>query len=107
MCDADFPVAPMLPVDIFLGTVFLKPNQCSIDFHTGQLFTCTTKSSVVAIDCVFKTEVIANTIDHGLNEMSDFEGGFLTARCLNAIEIAPYGTLPVEIEISESGVNMY
>ena len=106
VCDADFLVAPMLPVDIILCTAFLKPNQCSIDFHTGRLFTGTTESSAVAFDCVFKTEVIANTIDHGPSEMSGFEGGFLTARCLNAIEIAPYGRLSVEIEISESGVNM-
>ena len=55
---------------------------------------------------VFLTEVIANTIDHGPSGMSGFEGGFLTARCLNATEIAPYGRLSVEIEISESGVNM-
>ena len=106
VCDADFLVASMLPVDIILGTAFLKPNQCSIDFHTGRLFTGTTESSAVAFDCVFKTEMIANTIDHGPSEMSGFEGGFLTARCLNAIEIAPYGRLSVEIEISESGVNM-
>ena len=106
VCDAAFLVAPMLSVDIILGTVFLKPNQCSIDFHTGRLFTGTTESSAVAFDYVFKTEVIANTIDHGPSEMSGFEGGFLTARCLNAIEIAPYGRLSSEIEISESGVNM-
>ena len=106
VCDADFLVARMLPVDIILGTAFLKPNQCSIDFHTGRFFTGTTESSAVAFDCVFKTEVIANTIDHGPSEMSGFEGGFLTARCLNAIEIAPYGRLSVETEISESGVNM-
>ena len=36
VCDADFLVAQMVPVDINLGTVFPKPNQCSIDFHTGQ-----------------------------------------------------------------------
>ena len=106
VCDADFLVAPMLPVDIILGTAFLKPNQCSIHFHTGRLFTGTTEPSAVAFDCVFKTEVIANTIDHGPSEMSGFERRFLTARCLNAIEIAPYGRLSVEIEISESGVNM-
>ena len=104
--DAGFLVAPMLLVDIILGTAFLKPNQCSIDFHTGRLFTGTTEASAVAFDCVFKTEVIASTIDHGPSEMSGFEGGFLTARCLNAIEIAPYGRPSVEIEISESGVNM-
>ena len=106
VCDAGFLVAPMLPVNIILGTAFLKPNQCSIDFHTGRLFTGTTESSAVAFDCVFKTEEIANNIDHGPSEMSGFEGGFLTARCLNAIEIAPYGRLSVEIEISESGVNL-
>ena len=106
VCDVNFLVAPMLPVDIILGTAFLKPNQCSIDFHTGRLFTGTTESSVVAFGCVIKTEVIANTIDHGPSEMSGFEGGFLTARCLNAIEIASYGRLSVAIEISESGVNM-
>ena len=100
VCDADFLVAPMLPVDIILGKAFLKPNHCSIDFHTGRLFTGNTESSAVASDCVFKTEVIANTIDHGPSEMSGFEGGFLTARCLNAIEIAPYGRLSMEIEIS-------
>ena len=106
VCDADFLVAPMPPADVIFGTAFLKPNQCSIDFHTGRLFTGTTESSAVAFDCVFKTEVIANTIGHGPSEMSGFEGGFLTARCLNAIEIEPYGRLSVEIEISESGVNI-
>ena len=68
VCDADFLVAPMLPVDIILGTAFLKPYQCSIDFHAGQLFTVTTESSAVAFDCVFKTEVIANNIDQGPDE---------------------------------------
>ena len=80
VCDADFLVAPMLPLDIILGTASLKPNQCSINFHTGRLFTGTTGSSAVAFDCVFKTEVTAITIDHGPSEMSGFEGGFLTAR---------------------------
>ena len=70
---ADFRVAPMLPVDIILGTDFLKPNQCSFDFQTGRLFTGTTESSAVAFHCVFKTEVIVNTIDHGPSEMSGFE----------------------------------
>ena len=103
MCDADFLVAPMLPVDIILGTAFLKPNQCSIDFHTRRLFTCITESSALALDCLFKTDVIANTI---LSEMSGFEVGFLTARCLNAIKLAPYGRLSVEIGISKCGVNL-
>ena len=88
------------------GTAFLKPNQGSIDFHTGRLFTGTNELSAVAFDYVFKTEVIANIINHGTNEMSGFEGGFLTARCLNAIEITPNRRLSVEIEISESGKNM-
>ena len=70
------------------------------------IFTGNTESSAVAFDSVFKTEVIANAIDHGPGEMSGFEGGFLIARCLNEIEIAPHGRLFVEIEISESGVNM-
>ena len=74
--------------------------------HTGQTFTGKTESSAVAFDCVFKTEVIANTIDHESSEMCVFDGKIMTARCLNAIEIPPpYGTLSVEIEISESGVN--
>ena len=106
VCNADFLVTLMLPVDIILGKVFLKPNQSSIDFHTGPLFTGTTESSAVTFDFVFKTEVIANTIDHGPSEMIGSEGGFLTFECLNAIEIAPCGRLSVEIEISESGVNM-
>ena len=80
-----------------------KGTKCSIDFHTGRLSTGTTESSAVTFDCVFKTEVIANSIDHGPSEMSGFQGGFLTARCLNAIETAPYGRLSVEIEVSESG----
>ena len=91
MCDADFLVAPMLPLEINPGKAFLKLNQCSIDFHAGRLFNGTTESSAVAYDSVFKTELITNTIDHGPKEMKGFEGGFLTARCLNAIEIAPYG----------------
>ena len=74
--------------------------------HPWHNFARTTESSAVAFDCVFKTKVIANTFDHWPSEMSGFEGGFLTARCLNAIELAPYGRLSVEIEISESGVNM-
>ena len=106
VCDADFLVAPMLPLEINPGKAFLKLNQCSIDFHAGRLFTGTTESSAVAYDSVFKTELITNTIDHGPNEMKGFEGGFLTARCLNAIEIAPYGRLSLETEISVSGVNM-
>ena len=106
VCDAEFLVAPMLPVDIISGTAFLKPNQCSIDFHTGRLFTGITESSAVAFDCVFKTKVIATTIDHGPGEMRGFGGGFLTARCPNAINIAPYGRLSVKIEIMERGVNM-
>ena len=64
VCDADFPVASMLPVNIILDTSFLKPNQCSINFRAGRLFTGTTESSAVAFDCVFRTELIANTIDH-------------------------------------------
>ena len=76
LCDANFLVDPMLPVDIILGKAFLKPHQCLIDFHTGRLFTGTTESSAVAFDCVFKSEVIANTIGHGPSEMSGF-GGFL------------------------------
>ena len=100
VCDADFLVAPMLPEEIIHSTAFRKPNQYSIDFHTGRLFTGTTQSSAVAFDCVFKAKKIANTIDHGPSEMRGFEGGFLTAWCLNAIELAPYGRLSVEIEIS-------
>ena len=80
MCDADFLVAPMLPVDIILGTAFLKPNQCSMDFHTGRFFTGTTESSAVAFDSVFTTEVIANAIDHGPSEMSGFEWGFFDSQ---------------------------
>ena len=106
LCDADFLGARMLPVDSILGTAFLKPNQCSMDFHTVPTFTDKTESSAVAFDCVFKTDAIAKTIDHGPSEMSVFEGNFLTSRCLNAIETPPYGRLSVEIEISESGVNM-
>ena len=45
-------------------------------------------------------------IDHGASKMSGIEGVILTAGCLKAIEIAPYGRLSVEIEITESGLNM-
>ena len=107
VCDAELLVAPIMPVDLIFGTTFLKPIQCSIKFHKYRFFTGTTESSAVAFDCVFKTELIDNTIDHGPSEMSGFEGGFLTARCLNAIEIAPYRRLSVEIEISENVVNAY
>ena len=70
LCDADFLVAPMPPVDIILGAAFLKPNQCLIDFHTGRLFTGTTESGAVAFYCVFKTKVIANTIEHRPSKMT-------------------------------------
>ena len=72
----------------------------------SQLFTGTTDSIILDFDCVFKTEAIANTIDHGSGEMSGFDGGFWKARRLNAKEIEPYGILSVEIEISENRVNM-
>ena len=72
----------------------------------SQLFTGSTDSSTLVFDCVFKTEAIANTIDHGPGEMSSFDGGFRTTRCQNAKDIEPYGRLSVEIEISESRVNM-
>ena len=38
--------------------------------------------------------------------MRGFEGGFLTARSLKAIEMAPRWRLSVQIEILESWVNM-
>ena len=98
VCDADFLVAPKLPVDIILGAAFLKLKNCSIDFQTGRLFTGTTESSAPIV-----YSMIGNNFGRGPSEMSGFEGGFLTARCINAIEIAPYGRLTVEIEISESG----
>ena len=99
MCDVDFLVAPMLPVDVILGTASLQLNLCLIAFLKDRLFSGATELNAVTFDCVFKTEVIANNIDHGPRGMSGFEGGLLKARCLIAKEVEPYGRLSVEIEV--------
>ena len=102
--DADFLVAPMLPVDVILGTSFLKSNQCSIDFQSGQLFTGKTESTAVRFDCVFKTQVTTNAIDHGPNEilvLTGYEGGFIEARSLSEWKVEPYKTRSMNVIIAD------
>ena len=55
-------------------------------------------------DCVFKTQVTTNTIDHGPNEilvLTGYEGGFIEARSLSEWKVEPYKTRSMNVIIAD------